>query len=129
MCSVCGSNLRPLDDTNPNGPHEPAVTLGVIIDFEGAFEICSHCAAEIGKLVGLVPDAEVVALQEELDEANRAYEYVAGKLDDKNSAVKVLSTELGETAQATAEAYQRGYAAGYATGFSDEPGDMEPDFG
>jgi hypothetical protein len=70
------------------------VSLGISIEMEGDFDICEHCAVEIGQAVGLVKEA---LLEDALSDVARL-EQVQIDLEDRltarEQAVMILTKEL-----------------------------------
>jgi hypothetical protein len=78
------------------------VDTGIFIEFEGEFEICEHCAVEIGKSVDLVDPIELAARDEALATALADLRWYEERLAIKEQAVQVLSEELGDAAHRVA---------------------------
>lgn len=64
-CSFCGSGLRSVDMTDPNGPRERVIDSDIFIDTEGIFEFCETCGIEIGNLIGMIEEPIATGLKVE----------------------------------------------------------------
>jgi hypothetical protein len=94
VCSICHCNQRPLDSCDPNGPREGVVSIGVIIEMEGEFEICEHCAVEIGQVVGLVKEALLDDALAEVAQLQTEVLSLEDRLTAREQAVMILTKEL-----------------------------------
>jgi hypothetical protein len=112
-CSICLGNLRPLNDGDRTGPTERSVDTGIHIDFEGEFEICEHCAIEIGHAVNLVDPGEVEKLRFRVEAAERNVAQLEEALEIKARAVEVFATELADAAHRATIGFAEGYNQAY----------------
>lgn len=120
-CSICSCNLRPLESTDHNGPHERVIDTQAFVDMEGVIYICESCVKEMARMIGFVPQ-EYVSLAENdvLTWQDKAQELEAA-LILKQEVVNILTLELTSTAHKTATAYAKGYDEAKEV-------DVEPDF-
>lgn len=82
---------------------------GIFIEFEGEFEICEHCAIEIGKAVGLVSAEDLFMANEVIEAIEIENRHLSQRLSDKEQTVHVLSLEIAEAARGLRSAYEMGY--------------------
>lgn len=118
-CSICACNRRPLDSTDPNGPHERVLSTGIFIEFEGDFDICESCAREIAQTIGFVPKEYVEFAERDVLRWMGEAEKLAELVDEKSTIITALASELAGVAHKSATAYAAGYDA--ATEVEEEP--------
>lgn len=112
-CSICGTG--PQQNDHPT----QVISTGIVIDWEGSFDICWGCARELGRLAHMVDRAAYDALVEDYAALLAQFNDQSVAFMDKEDAVRLLAGEL-------VGASKRGIYGTHDTATAVE---VEPDFG